>query len=232
MNKRVKVIINLLAIVLFIAILTWISVIYFDDIVKIVKDPMKFREYILSFKSKSILVFIFFQALQVIISAIPGEVIQISGGFLFGTLLGSIYSFIGILLGSVIVFYLSRILGFNLVKELIPKKTLDKFNFVINNQKTEIAIFILFLIPGIPKDILTYVAGLSLINPKRFLLIISIARFPGIFFSSYIGSHLQKQNYTEAIIIALISTLLFMFGLIFRNKIINIAEKIVKRKSE
>ncbi|MEZ0535728.1 TVP38/TMEM64 family protein [Caldicellulosiruptoraceae bacterium PP1] len=229
MNKKVKIVLNIVALILFAILITYITIKYSPTLIKITKNPQEFRNMILSYGSISALIFILFQILQVVISVIPGEVVQVSGGYIYGTFLGTIYSLIGIVLGSIIVFYIARLLGYNLIKEIVPKKQLENFNFVINSQKSEVALFLLFLIPGIPKDILTYIVGISPIKPLRFLILLTIARFPGIFFSSYIGSNLQQKDYTIAIIVSIISTILFIIGILKRNEIINKIEKLLNK---
>ena len=81
--------------------------------------------------------------------------------------------------------------------------------------------FLLYLIPGVPKDTLTYIAGLTPIHPGKFLLLSTIARFPGILGSCYIGANLQSKNYTVVIIVSSIAVLLFVIGMIYQEKIVN-----------
>jgi len=103
----------------------------------------------------------------------------------------------------------------------MPEEKLKSFYFLINSPQSEIIKFLLFLIPGLPKDILTYIAGLAPIKPLRFFIMVTIARTPGIFFSSYIGSNIQKKNYGIAIIVGIIATALFLLGLFYRTQILN-----------
>lgn len=229
-KKRIKILLNIIAIVFFIVIVSFITSKYAPQLIAISKDPQKFRNWVLSFGSKSILMFVLFQIIQVIISVIPGEVVQISGGYIYGTILGSLFSLIGITIGSIVVFYISRLLGYNLIKEIVSEQKLKSFYFLINSSRSEIAIFLLFLIPGIPKDILTYIVGLSPIKPLRFFILVTIARFPGIFFSSYIGSNIQEKNYGIAIVVGIIATILFLLGVIFRTKIIDYISSSVNKK--
>lgn len=192
-GKNIKVVLNIIAILIFLIVIALVASHYSKQIIDLTSSPAKFRNWVLSFGSLGVVVFILFQVLQVVVSVIPGEAIQVSGGYIYGTLAGSFYSLAGIMLGSVIVFYISRILGYNLIKKLVPEKSLEKFYFVINSPKIETIIFLLFLIPGIPKDVLVYIAGLSPVKPINFFIITAIARFPGIFFSSYIGSNIEKK---------------------------------------
>jgi uncharacterized membrane protein YdjX (TVP38/TMEM64 family) len=135
--------------------------------------------------------------------------------------LGTIYSTIGILFGSVIAFYISRVLGFHLIKTFIPQPKIKKFNFIVNNPKAEIALFLLFLIPGIPKDVLVYITGLTPIKPQNLIIVSVVARFPGILASSYIGAHIQQKDYIPVVIVSVIASILFIIGLVKKDIIIH-----------
>ncbi len=225
-KQKVQLGIHLIILIVFIALVAFISIKYGPGIIKIIRNPDRFRDFLASYKSISILVFIFFQILQVVIAAIPGEFTQLAGGYVYGTLFGTIYSTVGILLGAIIAFYASRLIGFRLVKDLVPEKNLEKFNFLINNPKSEITMFILFLIPGTPKDILVYLAGLTPIKPSYFFVIFIVARFPFILVSSFVGAHIKEQNYLPVAIISGIVGTLFVLGLIYKDRVINIVHKL------
>jgi uncharacterized membrane protein YdjX (TVP38/TMEM64 family) len=160
------------------------------------------------------------QVFQVVVAVIPGEVVQIAGGYIYGIWAGTFYSLVGIIAGSIIVFYISRLLGYSIIKTFIPERTLGKFNLKMNSNKSEIAMFILFLIPGIPKDVLTYIAGLTPVRPLRFFAAITIGRLPALFASSYIGYYAQQGNYKIVIIVSAIALVLFIAGLLNKDRII------------
>ncbi len=228
-QKRLKTLINISIAALFIGLLAFATIKFAPDITKLLKDPDKFKDLLNSYGYKSVFVFIAFQIIQVVIAVIPGEVIQIAGGYVFGTILGSLYSIIGILLGTVIVFFIVRLIGYPLVKRFVPQKSIEKFNFLINSEKSEIAIFLLFLIPGIPKDALTYIAGLTPIKALRFFIIITIARLPALIASSYIGTSIQTRDYLVVGIISGVAIILFVLGVVFRNKIISKLHNIIHK---
>jgi uncharacterized membrane protein YdjX (TVP38/TMEM64 family) len=158
--------------------------------------------------------------LQVVVVAIPGEFVQLAGGYIYGVWLGTLYSLIGIVAGSIFVFYVSRLLGFTLVRAFVSEKSLEKFDFMINGNKSELIMLILFLIPGFPKDALTYIAGLTPIKPIRFFVIITLGRLPALLASSYIGYSTQKGNYLMVIILSAAAIALFAAGLFMKDKII------------
>ncbi len=218
--ERKGITLNVCLLVLFIIVITYATVKYVPLITQLVSQPEKFRDLLLSFGPASILVFIAFQVLQVIIAAIPGEVIQIGGGYVYGIVPGTLYSIIGILIGSMLAFYIARLLGFALVQKLVPAKDLEKFYFLINSPKAEIATFILFLIPGIPKDVLVYIAGLTPLKAVNFFILSMIARFPGILGSAYIGANLEEKDYTEVIVVSVVAVILFLTGFFLKDKLI------------
>lgn len=218
--KKKNIWLYVFLLVILVGIMTYLTIRFAPAITRLVENPGEFYKYIDSYGSLSILVFIAFQVLQVVIAAIPGEFVQIAGGYIFGTFLGTIYSIVGILIGAVIAFYLARLLGSKMISALVSEKNIEKFRFIVNNKKAEVVIFIIFLIPGLPKDILVYIAGLSPIKPIRFFTLYLIARFPGLLGSSLIGANLQKENYMLSLIIFILSALLFLAGLIFKDFIL------------
>ncbi|MGI6776912.1 MAG: TVP38/TMEM64 family protein [Acetivibrionales bacterium] len=172
-------------------------------------------------------VFIFFQFAQVIVAAIPGEVVQIAGGYIYGTFYGTLFSIVGILAGYITAFLLSRLMGYPIVKAFVAEKHIKKFQFLMNSRKSEIALFVLFLIPGLPKDVLVYIAGLTPVRPIRFLTLAMSARLPALVGSSFIGANLQKRNYAIAAIVSIIAVVLFVLGVFLRDRITDIIKRLL-----
>ena len=137
-------------------------------------DREKAITFIKSFGPWSVLVFIFFQILQVILAPIPGEATGVIGGYLYGPILGTLYSTIGLALGSWLAFCLAHIFGEPLVEKIVKPETLRKYDSFLEH-KGRFVIFILFLIPGFPKDALSYILGLSHMRALPFI-VISISR--------------------------------------------------------
>jgi len=221
---------NIALIAAFIAGIVYITIRYGPEITALAKEPEKLSELLTLFGWKGVLVFIGIQIIQVVVAAIPGEAVQIAGGYIFGTFLGTLYSMTGIFLGSVIVFSFARLIGYPIVRMAVPEAQINKFNFMINSSKSEIAMFILFLIPGIPKDIITYIAGITPVKPLRFMIIILTGRFPALLASSYIGHSTQKGNYTIAILLTVAAVILFVAGLLFRDRIISKIHQLTHKK--
>jgi uncharacterized membrane protein YdjX (TVP38/TMEM64 family) len=123
-----------------------------------------------------------------------------------------------------------KLFGFPLVKILVPEKDLNKLSALINSPKLETTIFLLFLIPGIPKDILVYVAGLTPIKPVLFFIIITIARFPAMLGSSFVGAKIESSQYLIAIIVSVIASVLFVLGYIYKQRIIGFVHLQISKK--
>jgi len=219
-KMSLNIILNVVLLGIFIIVLIYVSIKYAPVITQLVSQPEDFKHYILAYGSKSVLVFMLSQVLQVIIAAIPGELVQIAGGYIFGIWPGTLYSLAGIMLGSIIVFYIGRILGYPVLKNLISPAKIERFSFFINSPRCEIITAILFLIPGLPKDILTYLAGITPMQPLRFLIIAAVARFPGILISSFIGASIGTGQYLKVALGSFVAAFLFLLGYFYKDKII------------
>ncbi|APQ99479.1 hypothetical protein RSJ2_3226 [Clostridium botulinum] len=204
---------------LFVLFIIFIGYIYYKNFA-VLKDPKNIKNIILSYGSYGIIVFLIFQIIQVVAFFIPGEVMQIAGGYIYGTLLGSVYSLIGITLGSVFVFLLAHIYGRPLVHKIISKKDLKFFDRVLNIGSIKLIVFLLYLIPGIPKDALSYICGISDIKFKDFFILSTLARIPGVLASAYFGANIHTGNKSVLIIVGVVSSLVFIIGVLKGEKII------------
>ncbi len=144
------------------------------------------------------LVFIAIQAIQVIISPIPGEVTGPVGGALFGTLWGVIYSTIGLTGGTLFCFWVGRRWGEPLVRPWLSEHNWNRMSFILEAEGAIIC-FILYLIPGFPKDIISYLFGISPMPFWLFAVVSTVGRLPGTWISSYFGAHVAEQQYIYAI---------------------------------
>jgi len=231
-NKKLKLAFNITLIAIFTGLLTFLGIKFGPKLTELARKPDELRKLLNSYGPAGVIVFIGIQVLQVVVAAIPGEIVQIAGGYIYGTVPGTLYSLTGIVLGSVIVFFAARLLGYPVVKLLVSEKQLEKFSFMLNNSKSDAAMFILFLIPGIPKDILTYIAGLTPVRPLRFFVIITIGRLPALLGSSYIGHNTQMGNYGVVIAVSAIAVVLFLAGLVFKDKIIDWTHRLIKKDKD
>lgn len=217
--------INAALLVLFLGVMLYISLKYGKSLIALSKNPELLREKILSYGSLSILALIAAQVIQVVIAFIPGEIVQMMGGYIFGPILGTLYSLAGITLGAAIVFFIVKVTGYPLVRTFVPRKYMDKLGFLSESKKGQTAMFILFLIPGIPKDILVYIAGLTPIKPAEFFSIFVIARLPALAASCWFGSSIYERDYVKAAVISAVVLVLVVAGFVLKNKIVDRLEK-------
>lgn len=142
------------------------------------------RDYIASFGATAVLIFILFQFLQVVVLPIPGSVSVGVGVALFGPLRCSIFSLIGILLGSIVAFAIGRVIGYKAVCWIVGKEDLDKWLNKVKG-KDYLLLSIMFLLPLFPDDILCFVAGLSSITWTYFIIMIIVTRLISVFTTSF-----------------------------------------------
>jgi uncharacterized membrane protein YdjX (TVP38/TMEM64 family) len=153
------------------------------------------RQYVESWGSWAPAAFVFIQALQVVIAPIPGEFTGAVGGFIFGGLPNVIYSTVGLTIGTLLAFTAAKIVGLPLVKLFVSQEILEKFHFLTERRGTLLAL-ILFTIPGFPKDILSYILGISPMAFIPFALVSTLGRLPGTILLSFSGSAVYDENWT------------------------------------
>ena len=167
-------------------------------IVRLYRDKYFLRDTVAAWGWMAPAVFVGIQALQVIVSPIPGEITGPVGGALFGTAWGLFYSTVGLTLGTLVCFWVGRKWGEPFVRPWLSKHHWDRLHFILEAEGA-ILCFILYLIPGFPKDIMSYLFGISPIPFWLFALISTVARIPGTWISSYFGAHVGEQQYLYAI---------------------------------
>jgi uncharacterized membrane protein YdjX (TVP38/TMEM64 family) len=168
-------------------------------------DPLRERLYHLVLNKERIravmngagswgpLLFIMFQAFQVIIMIWPVP-LEIAGGFMFGLPLGLLYSTLGLALGSMLAFMLAHWLEKRLISRVVPPERLKRFRRLMKREGTLTAFFI-FLIPGVPKDFVCYLLGLTRMNLVFFLVAVTLARLPNTILLSLQGTEVFKGHY-------------------------------------
>jgi uncharacterized membrane protein YdjX (TVP38/TMEM64 family) len=169
----------------------WEKITYFYHLLS---DRDQIKIFVTSFGHGAPAIFIIIQILQVLFAPFPGEATGFIGGFLFGTAKGFLYSSIGLILGSWINFSIGRFLGKRFVRKMIPEPQLDRLDKIIKRQGV-IVLFVLFIIPGFPKDYLCLFLGLSSMSIKIFLIFTGIGRMPGTLMLSLQGSYFFEQKY-------------------------------------
>ncbi len=166
------------------------------DLYDFFKDRNRVIMFINSFGPLSVVIFIGLQILQVLVAPIPGEISGFIGGYLYGPVLGTLYSIIGLSIGSLLAFFLARWLGQPFVEKIINPATIQKYDYFIEHKGIPV-IFVLFFLPGFPKDILSYIIGLSRLKASTFIVICAVGRLTGTILLSLSGSY-ARDNHTGA----------------------------------
>lgn len=179
-----------------------------------------FRDYIRSFGPWGWLVLFGVQFLQVFIALIPGEVVETAAGYAFGPLWGTVICYAGVAAASALIFFLTRRFGIRLVEAFVSREKINELKFINTSKKRNFLIFILFFIPGTPKDLITYFAGLTDIKITEFLCISLVARFPSVISSTFGGHLLGEGQYIHALLLYGITGAVSIAGLLIYNKII------------
>lgn len=183
-NKNLKRFFKIMTIILTVALIIFLLYClkkgFFSSPQKIVKKVEKFG-------ALGPLIFIFLQIVQVVLPIIPGGASCLAGVLLFGSVYGFIYNYVGMVIGSMVVFLLARKYGIRFVKKICDEKTVDKYVGYIRKKKFEKIFIICILLPGFPDDLLCYVAGVSKLTFKRFLIILLLTKpFALLFYSIFI----------------------------------------------
>ena len=167
-------------------------------------DPqarLQFQQELQSLGIGGWLTFLGIQVLQVVVAMIPGEPVEILAGLLYGPLWGTLSCMLGILIGSLIVYFLVRRLGMPIVSIFMDPDKFQNLWLLKDERRFERISFLLFFIPGTPKDLLTWAAGFVRINPLRFFLIATVARLPSILSSTLAGASLISGDFLTTVII-------------------------------
>ena len=166
------------------------------------------------------LLFVLLQVLQVVIAVIPGGPVPIIGGILFGQWGGLFLSLAGFFLGTVLVYYLVQWVGKPLVDRFVSEKHFQKFDFLKNGKRLELIVFLVFLLPGLPKDALTYLVSFdSKIKPLHLFLLTTLGRAPATALTIFAGKNLWDGNYKMALIFLAAMIVLCAAGFVVKKKI-------------
>ena len=187
--------------------------------VRFASEPEKFRAWIDETGVWGRLAFIGMTILQVVIALLPGEPFELAAGYAFGAVEGTILSIFASTLGSVLVFWLVRKYGVRLVEIFFSEEKLRSIKFLKTSPKRDFLFLVIFMIPGTPKDLLCYYAGLTDMPFSLWLMICSLGRIPSIVTSTVGGSALGSQNYTAAIIVFAVTLLISGLGLLIYDRI-------------
>ena len=167
------------------------------------------------------------QVAQIFLIIVPGEPIEILSGMCYGGLWGTVFIMVSASIISIAIYFLVRKFGRKFVYDFCDEKKVEKIEnskLFQNPKKIEFIMLILFLIPGTPKDLLVYVAGLLPIKPLKFILISTFARFPSVITSTLAGEQLAIGDWKMSIvlygiILIFVAILVFIINKLDKDKI-------------
>lgn len=204
---------NLIYVFLILLILLIIGVIFYQGVVSF-KSPQEVRDYIQEFGAYGPLMVIVLITLEVVIAPIPGYVIAIGSGYAFGPFYGTLYSYLGNIIGTTIAFMLSRHFGRPLAKRIIKEDKLSYYERFFR-EKGEYGLWLSFIFPVFPADIISFVTGLSDIKFRKFFTIIVIAYLPNMLILNFFGDSILNYGLSlTTIILGAFLGLVFLVGFI------------------
>ena len=208
--------------VLFSAAVAWLIG---KPLLQFVSEPDKFRQWVDSHGLLGPLAFLGMMLLQVFVAVIPGEPLEIGAGYAFGAVEGTILCILGAAIGSTLVFLFVRRFGVRAVEVFISREKIQSLRFLQNTRRVHLFLLVAFLLPGTPKDVLCYVAGLTTLKLGPFILISSICRLPSIVTSTIGGSALGSGQWGMAAIVFAATLVISAIGLWIYKRILRLREE-------
>jgi len=172
--------------------------------------------------------FILLQVVQVVAAPIPGEATGVLGGYLYGPFVGVALSTIGLTLGSFVAFTLSRYFGLPLTEKFVDAKTMERFDYLLLH-KGLFLVFLLFLIPGFPKDYLCYILGLGHLTTLEFLAIATTGRFLGTMLLTLGGTFLRNHQYYRFFLLSGGAVVIVFLTIVYRDRLEQIFQRLHER---
>ncbi len=165
------------------------------------------------------LILLAIQFLQIVVAFIPGEVVQVAAGMIYGPWVGALIIWLGCIISSSFIFLLVHKLGAPFVQAMVPEKYMGKFREWETSEKFNVIVFVLFLIHGLPKDVFTYLTPLTHMSFRNFVIISNVARIPGIVLSTYAAAGLVSGDIVQSVIIFAVTALVAIVALIVYSRI-------------
>ncbi|RNL39476.1 TVP38/TMEM64 family protein [Paraeggerthella hongkongensis] len=215
MAKRTAFIVALLA---FSAGLIALCVRFGPEALAFVSDTERFRAWVEGMGIWGRVAFVAANAAQVVLAFLPGEPLELAAGYAFGTVEGTLWCLAASAIGTGLALLLTRTFGMRVVRLFFPPEKISEVKWLRDARRFELILFLVFLIPGTPKDLLTYVAGLGTSPAWRIVALTTVGRIPSIVSSTLVAGALGSGNYTAAAIVAAITVALAGAGvLVYRR---------------
>lgn len=232
--KILKIILLIIVVLLFLGLVIYLAPVMKD--LSTLEGQMKFKEKISQMGIWGILLLFSLQLAQIFLIVLPGEPMEILAGMCYGSIGGLIFITVSVAIITALIFFLVRKIGKKFVYDFWDEKKIKKIEnnkLFQNPKKIEIIMLILFMIPGTPKDLLVYIAGLLPLKPLRFILISTFARFPSVISSTIVGAHIVEGNWkvsliAYAITFIIIGVIILIINKFDKNKITEEAIRSIK----
>ena len=229
MKKWLKITLIVLAAAAVAALCVWLIPLVWS--LRQPENQAAFEEFVGSLGVFGVLLMLGIQVLQIVVAVIPGEPIELIMGLMYGTLGGLALTLTGILIGSAIIYFCMKRFGTGFASKFVDTNGFKKFRFLNNPAKRDSFIFLLFFIPGTPKDVLTYFAPLTGIPFGRFITIATLARLPSVVTSTLVGSSVSKGEFLKSLIVFAITGVVGIAGVLLNNKFTAAQEKKLAEKA-
>lgn len=218
-SQRITVFVKLLLFLFIIIGLPIVMFVFYRNTFFNVKSLAHLPKTFTDNKFEAFGVLILMQILQIIVCVIPGQPIQMASSYTFGFWGGLIITIIGAVLGTIITYCLASFLGKSAMRLIFGKEKINEYSKKLNNRKAYLLIFIIYLIPGIPKDSISYIAGISEIKLRPFVYMSTLGRIPGVAGSLLIGYFSKTHNYQGIAVVVVIALILFGVSIYRRREI-------------
>lgn len=168
-----------------------------------------------------VLILLGMQFLQVVVAFIPGEVVQVAAGMMYGPWGGAAVVLVGCVISSAFIFFIVHKLGAPFVRAMIPEKWMGKLEDFEETDKLDVMVFVLFLIPGLPKDVFTYLVSLTDMSMRNFLVLSTVGRIPGILMSTLAADGLMEGDIMRSVLLFLVAAGIAALAIVFHEKIMH-----------
>jgi uncharacterized membrane protein YdjX (TVP38/TMEM64 family) len=190
-----------------------LTALLWQPLTNFVSTPESLRLWVQETGIWGVLVFAFLNIVQVVFAVIPGGPFEVAAGYIFGILPGTLLCDVAMTAGSVLVYLLVRRFGVKFVQLFISQEQMESVKFLKNTPKMRTVLFLLFLIPGTPKDVITYLVGLTDLPLSNWVFICFVGRFPAILFSALGGSALGDAQYGIVAAIVIVFAVCYVVGM-------------------
>ncbi len=225
-KRRGYVAVSLLVLLILVAL----TVVFVKLLSPYLSSSEEFKLFLEQFGWKGRFILLGIQCLQVIFALIPGEVIEFVAGYAYGVVEGTLLCLTSVAICSSGIFLLVKRFGTPLVEWFLPQEKMGKLQFLSDEKKLKWLVFLLFFIPGTPKDALTYFVGLTKLSLREFLVITTIARIPSIVTSTVCGHLMMEQNYWLSVVVYAITGIISCVGYLLYKHILKQNEQRKKKE--